>query len=794
MTQSISDSSNQDDLGKIVIFVCRCGTNIAGVVNVDKVLEHFSGREGVIVKDHEHCCSDDGLRKIKETLKEEKASRLIIACCTPSLHGELFKRAAEEVGLNRGYVEIVNIREQCSWVHFHDPERATIKAIDLIEMALAAAPYASPAKIVKVPVEKAVLIIGGGVAGVTAALSLADMGFKVYLVEKDGFIGGHMAKWDKVFPTLDCSICVLGPQLSKAYNHPNIEVLTLSEVKSIKGVPGNYEVEVLKKARYVDEKLCNGCNKCLEVCPIQLPNEYDYGIGFRAAIVKPSPEAVPQAPYIDLKNCIGCYCCVGVCDPKAINFKDEDKILKLKVGAIIIAVGFKPFDPRKLEEYGYGRIPDVVTGAEYERMLNSTGPTKGRIIRISDGVEPKRIAFIQCVGSRSDRIGHRYCSRVCCNYAIKQAIQTKLMKPDMDITIFYIDIRASGKLAEEAYRRAMDMGVNFVKGRIGEIRRTKDGKLRIFYEDILDGKFKEEDFDLVVLSIGMEPQEGLRELAVMMGVQLSEDGFLAEYHLKLNPADTFSKGIYVAGACTGPKDITEAVSQAGLAASRVAELLGKGEVELEVYAPTIDESQCKLCFNCVRACPFGALKMGKGKVEIDEIACRGCGACLAACPTGALKPPGYLTNEQISAMLKALLSRKSEYPLIVAFMCMWCSYAAADNAGLSKLSYPTNIRVIRVPCSVRVSPDHVLEAFKLGADGVMVLGCYEQDCHYRVGRMKANDRIRTLKELLKSVGVNPDRLIIDGASASEGRKIAELVKTFTEKIAQLGPIGSEFEV
>ncbi len=788
------DASSHVGPEKVLLFVCRCGTNIAGVVDVERVVKHFSGREGVVVSDQEHCCSDEGIKKIKEAIEKEGASRLVIACCTPSLHGELFRRVAEEAGLNRGFVEIANIREQCSWVHYHDPARATSKAIDLIEMALAAALYALPAKVVKVPAERSVLVVGGGVAGVTAALSLAEMGFKVYLVEREGFIGGHMAKWDKVYPTLDCSICVLGPRLSKAYNHPNIEILTLSEVKSVKGFPGNYEVEVLKRARYVDERLCNGCNKCLEVCPIQLPNEYNYGIGLRSAVVKPYPEAVPQAPYIDLKHCIGCYCCVGVCDPKAINFKEEDRVVKLKVGAIIVAVGFEPFNPKALDEYGYGKIPDVITSAEYERLLNSSGPTKGRVVRVSDGREPKRIAFIQCVGSRSDRIGRRYCSRVCCNNAIKQAIQTKLAMPDVDITIFYVDVRATGRLAEEAYRRAMDMGINFVKAKVGELRRTKSGKVKVFYEDVLSREFVEEEFDLVVLSVGMEPPKGLKSLASMLGVPLSEDEFLSEYHLKLNPADTFIKGVYVAGACSGPKDITETVAQAGLAASRVAELLGKGEIELEVQAPVIDRSKCKLCLNCVNACPFGAMRAGEGAVEVDEVACRGCGACAAACPTGALTPSSYLNDKQISAMLRALLSRRSEYPIVVAFMCSWCGYAAADNAGLNKMLYPTNVRIIRVPCAVRVSPNHVLEALRLGADGVMILGCYEQDCHYRVGRVRANERVEVLKELLKSVGMRAERLVIEGAAASEGKRVAELVRSFTEKVAELGPVGSEFEV
>ncbi|RLF11038.1 MAG: disulfide reductase [Thermoprotei archaeon] len=689
-------------------------------------------------------------------------------------------------------MEIVNLREQCSWVHAHDPDRATVKAADLVSMAIAAAPYAREAKVAKLPVEKAVLVIGGGVAGITAALSLADMGIKVYLVEKEGFIGGHMAKWDKVYPTLDCSICVLGPQLSKVYNHPLIDVYTLSEVVEVKGAPGNYTVKVLKKARYIDEKLCNGCNKCLDVCPIEAPSEYDYGIGMRRAIVKPSPETVPPAPYIDMSRCIGCMSCLGVCDPKAINFKDQDSYIEFKVGAIIVATGFKPFDPRGLPEYLYGRCLDVVTGPEYERMLNSSGPTKGKIIRLSDGAQPKKVAFIQCVGSRSDRIGRPYCSRVCCMNAIKQSIQTKLMLPDVDVAIFYTDVRAIGKACEEAYRRALELGVRFLRAKVGQLRATKQGRIKIFYEDTLSSEMVEEEFDLVVLSVGVEAPPDNRELAKLLGLQLSDYDFLAEYHLKLNPADTFSKGIFVAGACTGPKDITESVMQAGLAAARAAELIKRGEVEVEVYAPTIDPSTCKRCFACVNACLFGALKVEKGKVEVDELACRGCGACYAVCPTGALSPPGgILSNEQISLMLKALLSEKKEFPLIVAFMCQWCGYAAADNAGTSKIPYPTNVRVIRVPCSARVTPVHVLEAFELGADGVLIVGCHEQDCHYRSGRAKANERASALREVLKEVGINPRRLHIDGASATEGKRLAELIRWFVDEVANLGPIGSE---
>ncbi len=777
--------------GKIGVFICHCGTNIAGFVDVKKLVDHFSKKPNILCVDDLHLCSETGLQKIKDTIKNEKLERVVVATCTPRLHGELFKKTVEEAGINRGFLQIANIREQCSWVHWMNMEKATLKALDLIEMAIASVASASKTEKMKVPVERKVMVLGGGVAGITVALNLANAGLKVILVEKSGFIGGHMAKWDKVFPTLDCSICILGPLMSEVYNHPNIKVYTLCKLVSVKGAAGNYEVELFRKARYIDEEKCNGCDKCIEICPVEVSNEYEYGMGKRKAVVKPFPEAVPIAPYIDFENCVGCRSCVAVCDREAINFEDKDETIKEKVGAIVVAVGFQPSNPKQVEQYGYGRYLDVVTGAEFERLLNPVGPTKGRILRPSDSKPPKSICFIQCVGSRSTKIGKPYCSRVCCMYAIKQALEIKNLHPEMNITIFYTDIRASGKGHEEAFMKAREVGVNFVRGRIGRVVRSKN-KLRVYYEDTLTCETKTEDYDMVVLSVGMDPNPDNPELARILRIPLDENGFFLEEHPKLRPADTFTRGIFIVGTAQGPKDITESVSHAGLAALRVASLLSQDELEFEVEAPTIDPQKCVLCGLCSRTCDFNTIKRVEKKMVVDEVSCMGCGACASVCPTDALTLPA-LNDKQIYSMIEVVLKEKREKPLIVGFLCKWCSYAAADMAGINKIPYPTNIRIIQVPCTARISILHILEAFRLGADGVAVLGCYENDCHYRTGFKKALERVGKLKKVLAYVGINPDRLIIDSASASEGEKIAKTIRNFVEKIREIGPLGLELQ-
>ncbi len=775
---------------KVGLLICHCGTNIAGTVDIEWLVEYFSRKKNIIVKEHKHACTDDGLNTLRRMIREDDVNRIVIAACTPFLHGGLFRRIAEEEGVNRGFVEIVNIREQCSWPHYGLKKKATLKARDLIEMGIAKVMEATPMRTLRTPVTRRILVIGGGVSGVMASLLAADMGFDVILVEKEPVLGGNMAKLDKLFPTLDCAPCILGPLLAQVYNHPRIKVLTLSEVEKVSGRPGDFMVRIKRKPRYIDEDKCvSGCTLCIDACPITVPDEYNGGLSTRKAVWRPTPVSVPNAPFIDMNSCIGCMSCVGACDREAINLLQREEIVEERVGAIIVACGMKPFNPERAHLYGYLRYKNVITSLEYEWLINSMGPTGGELIRLDNGEKPKSICFIQCVGSRSEK-DHEYCSSACCLNTIKLAVNTKLRYPEINITIFYTDIRAMGAYGEELYRKALDMGIRFVRARVSRVEKNRD-KLLVLYEDTLSGKAIEEHYDMVVLAVGIEPSEGLDELARRLGLSLDAHGFLQVYHPKLYPSDTFVTGIYVAGTCTGPKDITESVEQAGLAVARAAGLLQSGEVEIEDISAKIDYEKCTGCGTCYAACTFNAISFKNGKPVVDGMSCKGCGACMAWCPSEAISLPG-LTINSLRAQLKALFSlEKAESPIIPAFVCRWCGYAALDNAGVSKIRYPTNIRPILVPCSIAVPPRLVLEAFTLGADGVLVIGCHEQDCHYRTGSPRFKKLALEVKRILEENGVNPGRFEFIETSAGEGKRVAEEIAGFVERIKTLGPMGSE---
>ena len=653
---------------RIGVFVCHCGSNIAGVVDTGKVREAAEKLEGVVVaRENRYTCSDLGQEEIIKAIKENGVERVVVAACSPRLHEPTFRKCIEQAGLNPYLLHMVNIREQCSWVHGHEKERATDKAIALVSMGVSKARQLEPLIAREVPVEPTSLVIGGGVAGIQASLDLANMGFKVYLVETQPSIGGKMAQLDKTFPTGDCAICILAPKMVELSRHPNITLLSYSDVEEVKGYVGSYEVKVRRKARFVEEDKCVGCGLCSDACPVKVDNEFDLGFGQRKAIYVPFPQAVPLKYTVDKENCLHfksgkCLLCVKACMNKAIDHKMQDEILNLKVGTIIVATGYDTYIPQRKGVYKYWEYDNVITAMELERLLNASGPTGGHLIRPSDDKPPKRVAFIQCVGSRNKKIGNNYCSRVCCMYAIKNAQIIMEHDSEAEIAIYYNDIRAFGKGFEELYHRIReDYAVEFIRGRPAKLSQdpvTKNIKIRA--EETLLNKITEREFDLVVLSTGLIASEGSKRIGKTLGLTVSPDGFFMEAHPKLRPVDTAMDGIFLAGCAQSPKDIPDSVAQAKAAASSAAAPMFMKKVWIEPLTAFVDENLCVGCGLCTELCPYGAPELvqsekGGMKAHVIEALCHGCGTCAASCPQKAVAPQQF-TDGQLYSELQAALA------------------------------------------------------------------------------------------------------------------------------------------
>lgn len=660
---------------RIGVFICHCGKNIAGVVNVKALVKRVAALEDVVyATEYMYLCSEPGQKEIQEKIKELELTHVVVAACSPKMHATTFARAVKAVGLNPYLLEIANIREQCSWVHHDAPEEATEKALKLIKAAVAKARLAKPLEPIKVPLTRKVLVIGGGIAGIRTALDIADAGFEVYLVEKTPSLGGHMAQLSETFPTLDCSACILTPLMVEAAHHKNIHLLTYAEVKDVKGIIGNFEVTIEQKPRYVIPERCTGCGDCMDVCPVVVPNEFDQGLGARKAIYFPFPQAVPLVATIDLENCLNtkklvvCEQCYKACgERKAINYLMEPQEIKIEVGAIVIATGFDLLPIENLKEYGGGKYPDVVTGLEFERLLVASGPTGGVVRRPSDGKVPKRVVFIQCAGSRDPAHGCPYCSKICCMYTAKQALLYKHAVPDGEVYVFYIDVRAAGKRYEEFVQRVMgEERIVYLRGKVSKVFQRED-KLVVWGADTISGMAVEIEADMVVLAPAIVPNKGTAELAKVLKIPVDEFGFLSEIHPKLRPVESVSPGVYLAGAAQAPKDISETAAQASAAASKVLSLLSQKEATLEPIVAHVDKELCKGCGLCWKACPFKAITMvrenkkeGKKRkryAKVEEALCQGCGVCMAICEEKAINVAGF-TYEQLSAQVKALLEDK----------------------------------------------------------------------------------------------------------------------------------------
>ncbi|MBR2906564.1 MAG: CoB--CoM heterodisulfide reductase iron-sulfur subunit A family protein [Clostridia bacterium] len=659
---------------KIGVFVCHCGTNIAGTVDVAAVAKALSFEPGVVHSvDYTYMCSESGQNLIKDAVKEYGLTGIVVCSCSPRMHENTFRKAAASAGINPYMVEIANIREQVSWIH-KDMQSATEKAIILGRAAIAKVHLNAPLTAGESPVTKRALVIGGGIAGIQTALDIADAGFEVDIVEKTPTIGGKMAQIDKTFPTLDCAACILTPKMVEAAQHEKINIYAYSEVEAVKGFVGNFSVTIKKKARYVREDLCTGCGLCTEKCPQKkVPNEFNLGMDNRRAVYIPFAQAVPKIATIDADYCTmlksgKCGVCSKVCTANAIDYTQKDSFIEKQYGAIVVATGFNPIKLDKFNEYAYSESPDVVTSLEFERITNAAGPTAGKLLRPSDGKHPHTIVFVQCVGSRCDGAekGKSYCSKICCMYTAKHAMLTREKYPDTDVYVFYIDVRTPGKNFDEFYRRAVEQyGVHYVKGMVGKVV-PENGVLKVQASDLIEGKQLHIDADMVVLAAAIEPDESARPLATMLTASMDTNDFFTEAHPKLRPVESPTAGIFLSGACQGPKDIPETVAQAGAAASKVIGLLAKDKLTCNPCVAHSDEMMCNGCSSCEKVCPYGAITYSDKEFRgpnrttlirrvatVNEAVCQGCGACTVACPSGAMDLKGF-TNSQIMAEVDAI--------------------------------------------------------------------------------------------------------------------------------------------
>ncbi len=660
---------------RIGVFVCHCGTNIAGTVDVKSVAEALKNEPGVVFStDYQYMCSQAGQDIIKNAIAEYKLTGIVVCSCSPRMHEATFRKTAKAAGLNPYMVEIANIREQCSWVHKEMPI-GTEKAIILGKAAVAKVNLNAPLTPGESPVTKRALVIGGGIAGIQTALDIADAGFPVDIVETKPTIGGKMAQLDKTFPTLDCAACILTPKMVDVAQNDKIRIFSYSEVTEVGGFVGNFEVTIKKRARYVKEELCTGCGACTEKCPQKkVPNEFNLGMDNRRAIYIPFAQAVPKVATIDPRYCTKlrtgkCGLCSKVCTAGAIDYEAKDEFIKEKYGAIVVATGFNPISMDKFDEYAYSQSKDVITSLEFERLTNAAGPTQGKLLRPSDGEHPHTIVFVQCVGSRCEACaekGKEYCSKICCMYTAKHAMLTRDKYPDTDVYVFYIDVRTPGKNFDEFYRRAVEeYGVHYIKGMVGKVS-PEGNKLKVQASDLIAGKQLHIDADLVVLAAAIEPDKSARPLATMLTASMDTNDFFTEAHPKLRPVESPTAGVFLSGTCQGPKDIPETVSQAGAAASKVIGLLCKDKLMGNPCVAHSNELMCNGCSTCEKVCPYGAITYVDKEFRmpdrttrvrrvavVNEAVCQGCGACTVACMSGAMDLKGFM-NKQIIAEVDAI--------------------------------------------------------------------------------------------------------------------------------------------
>jgi heterodisulfide reductase subunit A len=796
---------------KVGVFLSDCGKQLSEILDFDELTSYVKKVSSVaLVARSSEFWRGTGLQAIVDAIKDGKINRIVVAESLPKLSEVKIVQAVEKAGLNPYLVTVIDLKDHCAWPHRDTPSEATEKAKAMLLAAIERAKLLEPIEKLEFPALKSVLVIGGGIAGMQAAEDLADLGFKVHLVERAPFLGGLAARAGRFFPTDDCAICIQSPASDvKTITHtsrkcvyrsgfteiPNLNIMTNSKVVSVEGVPGNYKVTVEKKPRYVNELKCVGCDLCTTVCPVEVPDEYNAKLKTRKAIYMNIPNVHPPVYVIDDSVCKfhDCAKCVEVCPTKAIELDQKTKKTTLNVGGIIVATGFQEYDPSVIKEYHYGEYPDVITNLEFARMIDGFGPTNGTIIRPSDRKPAKRIVMIQCVGSR-DRRWNPWCSSICCMISLKHAMLIKSAYPDADVTICYIDVRTTGREHEYYYEKAREMGIKFVKGRPTEIVHDPEVNLLIIdVEDQISRKFLELEADLVVLAPAMVPAEGTKELAGILGVELDEDGFFKEYNAKLRPTETKLRGVFLCGGATFPKDAPTTSLHAHSAAVKAAKFLNTGKIVKDQRTAVVNEEYCGDCEFCPVTCPYGAISLEPKDEEhfvakVSDLLCEGCGICVGACPVNAIELRHFRPN-QMQAQMTALMSiNGTSKPLVLAICCSECGGTVVDSSGMAMMRYPANVRVMKVPCTGFLQIHQFLRAFEAGAQGVMVVGCKSDGCHYEVGVKKAEKKVELAKTLLKEYGIEPERLEMFNMVYIEGDKFAEAARLITEKLEKLGPL------
>ena len=796
---------------KIGVFLSDCGKQLSEILDFNALTSFVKTVPNVtLIARGSEFWRGKGLQAIIDAVKSGKINRVVVAESLPKLSEVSIVEAVEKAGLNPYLVEVIDLKDHCAWPHRETPKEATEKAKAMLLAAIERAKLLEPIEKLEFPANKSALIIGGGIAGMQAAVDLTDLGFQVNLIEKTQFLGGLAARAGRFFPTDDCAICIQSPSSDvKTITHtsrkcvyrsgfsaiPNLNILTNARVVAVEGVPGNYTVNLEKKPRYVDESKCVACDKCTAACPVEVPDEYNAKLKSRKAIYMNIPNVHPPVYVIDEDACKfhDCAKCVEVCPTNAVDLDQKPEQITLNVGSIVVATGFREFDSSAIKEYHYDDYPDVITNLELARMIDGFGPTGGAIVRPSDGKPAKKIVFIQCAGSRDKRY-NPYCSGICCMISLKHTSLIKSAFPDADVSICYIDIRTTGREHEYYYERAREMGIKFVKGRPTEILKdTETGKLIVDVEDALLKRFLDLEADLVVLAPAMIPAEGTKELAEILDIELDTDGFFKEYNAKLRPTETKQRGIYLCGGTTFPKDAPTASLHAHSAAMKATKFLISGKIVKDQRTAVINEDYCGDCEFCPVTCPYDAISLEPTTEDhfvarVNDLLCEGCGVCVGTCPLNAIELRHSRPN-QMRAQMTALMSvNGTSKPLVLAICCQECGHTVVDSSGMAKMQYPANVRVMKVPCAGILRVNQILEAFKTGAQGVMVVGCKSDGCHYEVGSQNAEKKMDLAKVLLKEYGIEPERLEMFKMVFIEGDQFAEAAQMMTERVTKLGPL------